>query len=440
MLKRIKDSIFDILRQADWLLLCLCCGAALFGLVMIASATNFLNSWKMVIVQACAIVLGVGIYFLMSQIDLTEAAKRWKWLLGFGIVMFLLLKTPLGIENNGNRAWLGIEGFPANIQPAEIVKLTFILVLSRQLVWVKENWGLKSLRSIAFLAGHVLLMVGLYYVISSDMGSALVYIFIFAAMAFVAGVAARWFIIALLGGGAAFYLLWELDKIPDYMKERFMVVFDHNLDPLGAGWQQTRSLLALGGGKLTGQGLFHGIQTQGEYSGSLPFRYTDFIFSAIGEELGMLGCLAVLLLLAAIIVLAVMILPSIIKVSVTALEAVPHEYEDASLALGATEVETYFRVSVPAAKSGIAAAVVLGVGRAIGEAMAVMMVSGNAPNMPGSIFESVRFLTTAVASEMSYSSGLQRQALFSIALVLYLFILLINAALNFFLKRDKEGN
>ena len=144
-------------------------------------------------------------------------------------------------------------------------------------------------------------------------------------------------------------------------------------------------------------------------------------------------------LFAAIIVLAVMILPSIIKVSVTALEAVPHEYEDASLALGATEVETYFRVSVPAAKSGIAAAVVLGVGRAIGEAMAVMMVSGNAPNMP-SIFESVRFLTTAVASEMSYSSGLQRQALFSIALVLYLFILLINAALNFFLKRDKEGN
>ena len=143
-------------------------------------------------------------------------------------------------------------------------------------------------------------------------------------------------------------------------------------------------------------------------------------------------------LLAAIIVLAIMILPSIIKVSVTALEAVPQEYEDASLALGATPIETYFRVSVPAARSGIAAAVVLGVGRAIGEAMAVMMVSGNVPNMP-SLFQSVRFLTTAVASEMAYSSGLQRQALFSIALVLYLFVLLLNAALNFFLKRKKEG-
>ena len=144
-------------------------------------------------------------------------------------------------------------------------------------------------------------------------------------------------------------------------------------------------------------------------------------------------------LLAAIIVLAIMILPSIIKVSVTALDAVPKEYEDASLALGASPVETFFRVSVPAAKSGIAAAVVLGVGRAIGEAMAVMMVAGNVANMP-SLFQSVRFLTTAVASELSYSSpgSLQRNALFSIALVLFLFIMLLNAALNFFLKRDKE--
>ena len=143
-------------------------------------------------------------------------------------------------------------------------------------------------------------------------------------------------------------------------------------------------------------------------------------------------------LLAAIVVLAVMILPSIIKMSATALEAVPKEYEDASLALGATPEETWFRVSVPAAKSGIAAAVVLGVGRAIGEAMAVMMVAGNVPNMPDSLFQSVCFLTTAVAKEMSYSSGLQRQALFSIALVLFLFIMLINAALNFFLKGEKR--
>ena len=143
-------------------------------------------------------------------------------------------------------------------------------------------------------------------------------------------------------------------------------------------------------------------------------------------------------LLAAIIVLAIMILPSIIKVSITALDAVPKEYEDASLALGATPEETWFRVSVPAAKSGIATAVVLGVGRAIGEAMAVMMVSGNVPNMP-SLFESVRFLTTAISSGMGYAEGLYRQALFSIALVLFLFIMLINGVLNFFLKGEGKS-
>ena len=141
-------------------------------------------------------------------------------------------------------------------------------------------------------------------------------------------------------------------------------------------------------------------------------------------------------LLAAIIVLSIMILPSIISVSETALRAVPREYEEASLALGATHIETVFRVSVPAASSGIAASIVLGIGRAIGEAMAVIMVAGNVANMPG-LFKSVRFLTTAVASEMSYASGLQRQALFSIALVLFLFIMLINVVLNTLLKRKK---
>ena len=146
-------------------------------------------------------------------------------------------------------------------------------------------------------------------------------------------------------------------------------------------------------------------------------------------------------LLAAILVLTVMILPSIISVSETALRAVPREYEEGSLALGATETETWFRVSLPAAGSGVAAAVVLGVGRAIGEAMAVIMVSGNVPNMP-SLFGSVRFLTTAIASEMSYASvgSLQRQALFSIGLVLFLFILLMSAFLNLVLKKGGKGN
>ena len=142
-------------------------------------------------------------------------------------------------------------------------------------------------------------------------------------------------------------------------------------------------------------------------------------------------------LFSAIIVLTIMILPSVISVSETAIKTVPKEYEEASLALGATKTETVFKVVVPAAKSGIITSIVLGIGRSIGEAMAVMMVAGNVANMPG-LFKSVRFLTTAVASEMSYSSGLQREALFSIALVLFVFILIINLVLNLIVKKDKE--
>ena len=144
-------------------------------------------------------------------------------------------------------------------------------------------------------------------------------------------------------------------------------------------------------------------------------------------------------LLAAILVLTVMVLPSIINVAETALQAVPREYEEASLALGATETETYFRVSLPAARSGVAAAVVLGVGRAIGEAMAIIMVAGNVANMPG-LFTSVRFLTTGIISGMSDAAvgSLYQQALFSIGLVLFLFIMLINVALNALLKRERK--
>lgn len=144
-------------------------------------------------------------------------------------------------------------------------------------------------------------------------------------------------------------------------------------------------------------------------------------------------------LFSAILVLAVMILPSVISVSETAIKAVPKEYEEASLALGATKIETVFKVVVPAAKSGIVTAIVLGIGRAVGEAMAVMMVAGNVANMP-KLFGSVRFLTTAVASEMSYSSGLQRQALFSIALVLFLFIMAINLILNGIIKKGEKND
>lgn len=307
-MRKILDFFTGWIQQVDLVLLALCTGTTLFGCLMIASATRYTGSYKNVIVQIAALGLGIVAYILMSMLDLNEIGKHWKWLLGGSLVLILLLKTPLGMDGGtGNRAWLGLKNFPVNLQPVEIVKITFIIVLARQLQYLQEQRDLKSIPSVGMLAGHLVLVVGLYAAISGDMGSALVLIFIFACMCFVAGVAKHWFVLGLLGGGFAFYVLWETDKINPYMKDRFLTLFDHNMDPLGIGWQQTRSLLALGGGKLTGQGLFNGTQTQSASAWSLPARHTDFIFSVIGEELGLLGCLLTILLLAAIIFRCVLI-------------------------------------------------------------------------------------------------------------------------------------
>ena len=247
MLRKISDFFLGCIRQVDLVLLALCTGATLFGCLMIASATHYTGSYKNVIVQLAALCLGIVAYVLMSMLDLAEVSKRWKWLLGASLVLIFLLKTPLGMDGGtGNRAWLGVSGFPVNLQPVEIVKLIFIALLARQLVYLQENRDLKSIPSIALLGGHLVLIVGAYAAVSGDMGSALVLMFIFACMCFVAGVAKRWFVIGILGGSFAFYVLWEEDKINPYMKDRFLTLFDHDMDALGIGWQQTRSLMALG--------------------------------------------------------------------------------------------------------------------------------------------------------------------------------------------------
>lgn len=302
MLRRSRELFADILRQTDLVLLALCAAASLFGVLMVASATRYMHTWRLVAVQSVALLLGVVLYLVISQIDLNDLCKYWKWIFLLGIGVILLLATPLGIEDNtGNRAWLEFPFLPVKVQPAEIVKLTLTLVLAKQLVWLKENRDLSSIPSVLFLAAHLGVIFVLYYKVSSDMGSALVFLFIFACMCFVAGVALRWF---LIGGGAAgllFYAMWDLDLLDTYMKNRFIVLFDHSYDPLNTGWQQTRSLLTLGGGRIFGQGLFRGTQTQSEAASSLPHRHTDFIFSVIGEELGLVGCLLTLALLTAII-------------------------------------------------------------------------------------------------------------------------------------------
>lgn len=300
---KIRDFFIDLPRQVDVFLLALCCAANGYGLMMVYSATRYTHSNRYVLVQAVAMALGIVLYFLVSLLDIpTITQKGWKWMCLGSAVMIGLLLTPYGVDDGtGNRAWLKFPFMPVSIQPAEIAKLVFILVLAYQLKWLKENYDLKKTRNVLFLCAHFAALFGAYYYVSSDMGSALVFLFIFVCMCFIAGMAIRWFILALMGGGIAFYLLWELDKVPDYMKDRFHVLFDHSYKPLETGWQQTRGILTLGGGKFLGQGYLNGLQTQSTFSHSLPSRHTDFIFCVIGEELGMVGCVIALLLLTAII-------------------------------------------------------------------------------------------------------------------------------------------
>ena len=307
MLNRLKAILADFFHQADLVLLGLCCAATVFGMVLIASATHYMGPAKMlryVGVQGVAMLLGFCVYVFMSMVDIEIVLKKWKWLVLFNLVFIGLLRTPLGVggASTGNQAWLKFPGIPFQIGPAEVVKISFTLLLAKQLAWLREEKrDLRSFPAAAQVAGHTLALMGWYVVISGDMGNALTFFFIFLCMAFAAGFALRWCALLFLGSGAGFAAAWVLDLIPDYMMDRFRVLVDHSYDSLGVGWQQTRSLMAIGSGGLFGQGYMNGTQTQSTYPQSLPNRWTDFVFSVCGEELGLVGCLAVIALLAVII-------------------------------------------------------------------------------------------------------------------------------------------
>ena len=308
MWNRLKAILADFFRQADLVLLGLCCTATVFGMVLIASATHYMEpATKMlryVGVQGIAMLLGFCMYVLMSMVDIEIVLKKWKWLVAFNLVFIGLLKTPLGVgeATTGNQAWLKFPGIPFQIGPAEVVKITFTLLLAKQLAWLREEKrDLRSFPAASQVAGHTLLLMGWYVAISGDMGNALTFFFIFLCMAFAAGFALRWFALLFLGSGAGFAAAWALDLIPGYMMDRFRVLVDHSYDSLGVGWQQTRSLMAIGSGGLFGQGYMNGTQTQSSFPQSLPNRWTDFVFSVCGEELGLVGCLAVIILLTVII-------------------------------------------------------------------------------------------------------------------------------------------
>lgn len=305
----LSDSFKEFFRKGDLLLLALCLAASGYGMLLIYSATRYLHSNRYVWVQAAAIVLGVIIYIIMSSVDIELFTERsWKFLLGFNILIIMAL-VPFGVgaETTGNKSWIPLPVIPVNVQPAEVAKLTFVLLFAWQCVKLQEH-GISRFPAVMQLAGHTLLMCALIGVISGDFGMVLTYLFIFVVMAWVAGVKKRWFALGIGGslGGAA--LIWP--HLPSYLTGRFTVVFDHiigNPDTLydqtmDKGWQQTRSILAIGSGGITGQGYLKGIQTQSPSADSLPARYTDEIFAVCGEEFGLLGCCILLLLLGGIIV------------------------------------------------------------------------------------------------------------------------------------------
>ena len=306
------SPIREFFKKGDRMLLFFALLASGYGLLLIYSATQSLDNDRFIrfmLVQTAAIFLGVVAYMLLTLVDFrlfTE--KNWRLLLAFNVLFILLLLTPLGTDHGmGNVNWLSIPGFPVDIQPNEIVKLPFILLLSLQITQIQEEGrDISSLPSLIQIGGHTVFMLGLIAVVCGDMGMCVIYMMIFVFMAWASGVKLRWFL--LVGGGllAAVVILWlfvlpETSLWTDYRIMRFRVVLDHDLDPLGKGYQQSRSILAIGSGQLFGQGYLQGIQTHASNSDALPERYNDFIFAVCGEELGMAGCLLLLLILGAVV-------------------------------------------------------------------------------------------------------------------------------------------
>lgn len=307
---QLTNALRTFFRKGDVVLLSLCLIASGFGLVLIYSATRYDAALDgNVLKQVLFICMGIVAYVVLSFVDIELfVEKSWKWMLLFNILFILLLLTPWGIgeEQTGNNSWLKFPFLPVTIQPAEVAKLFFVMILAMQCARYRE-WGISRPTSVFRLVFHTMFMVALIAVVSGDFGMALVYIFIFVIMSFTAGVKLRWF---ALGGTiiacgiitvAVLTVKSETFMVKfGYIINRFTEVFTRN-DPQGVGWQQTRSLLAIGSGGLTGQGYLQGVQTQSPSEASLPARHTDEIFAVCGEEFGLIGCVLVLLILCLII-------------------------------------------------------------------------------------------------------------------------------------------
>lgn len=302
-MKKIWPWMRDFVKRADMLLLFLCCVCSIFGIVVISSATASYETSRYVVVQAGALVIGICLFVALTVIDVDIIADKWPVLFIFDTVLLLLL-IPFGhSDDTGNSGWLRFFG--VGIQPSEVVKVIYIVLMAKHISYLKEYKNLNSVLSVGQLLVHFGFTFGLIIVVSSDLGSALVFLFIFIVMLFVAGLKIYWFVIGIAAVAAVTPFLWT-NFLTDRQKERILAPYVPSIDPEGfdVRWQPNQSKLALASGRLTGTGLYEGTQSQ---STALPAKHTDFIFSVIGEELGMIACCLVLLLLLLIIVRCVYI-------------------------------------------------------------------------------------------------------------------------------------
>ena len=298
-MRKFFQEFLDFFRKGDMILLGLCLATTLYGLVILSSVTADARATRFVVIQLVAAVLGIFLYAVISSIDL-DLIMEYRMPLVIFNVCFLLLLLPFGVEHGGNRSWLKFPGFPVEIQVAEILKTTYILIAAS--VMSAHQNRLSKFWSVMHMVLHLGILVGLNMVLSKDAGVSLIFVFIFIGMTFAGGVSKGWFIAALSGITAGLPLIWNY-VLKDHQKTRFMVLFDPSLDPnaIDERWHSNQALLSLTGGGLTGQGLYNGRRTQSNGIGALQAQHTDYIFSAVGEELGFIGCMAIILLEFAII-------------------------------------------------------------------------------------------------------------------------------------------
>ena len=298
-MRKFFQEFLDFFRKGDMILLGLCIATTLYGLVILSSVTADARAIRFVVIQLVAAVLGIFLYAVISSIDL-DLIMEYRLPLVIFNVCFLMLLLPFGVEHGGNRSWLKFPGFPVEIQVAEILKTTYILIAAS--VMSAHQSRLSKFWSVMHMVLHLGILVGLNMVLSKDAGVSLIFVFIFIGMTFAGGVSKGWFIAALSGITAGLPLIWNY-VLKDHQKTRFMVLFDPSLDPnaIDERWHSNQALLSLTGGGLTGQGLYNGRRTQSNGIGALQAQHTDYIFSAVGEELGFIGCMAIILLEFAII-------------------------------------------------------------------------------------------------------------------------------------------